>query len=299
MTAYVKEKEDICMSNTNTTYTRRGFTLIELLVVIAIIAILAAILFPVFAKVREKARQTSCLSNEKQLGLGFIQYVEDNDEILPCGINYRVQTPEGTGWAGQIYPYVKSTGVYHCPDDPTAPNGTSVPVSYTYNGQQIVRNNTGDPVGIAGATAAFNAPAATVLLMESQGDVANVTLIDEGYSANNNVEMSATSDGLEQYFGKTGTVNLAIGTPLSRPFPGITSIAGIHTGGSNYLMADGHAKWLMLASVSTGTVAKASTNPQMNPGGADAQCNSLSYYCEAAGTDDLSSGNYQATFSPI
>jgi len=63
--------------------TKRGFTLIELLVVIAIIAILAAILFPVFAKVREKARQTSCLSNEKQLGLAITQYVQDYDEKLP------------------------------------------------------------------------------------------------------------------------------------------------------------------------------------------------------------------------
>ena len=62
---------------------RSGFTLIELLVVIAIIAILAAILFPVFAKAREKARQISCLSNEKQLGLGFLQYAQDNDELLP------------------------------------------------------------------------------------------------------------------------------------------------------------------------------------------------------------------------
>src|SRR5579872_1765147 len=96
----------------------KGFTLIELLVVIAIIAILAAILFPVFAKVREKARQTSCLSNEKQLGLGFVQYVQDNDETYPLDGAYS-GTDLGQGWGGQIYPYVKSTGVYHCPDDPT------------------------------------------------------------------------------------------------------------------------------------------------------------------------------------
>ena len=62
---------------------RRGFTLIELLVVIAIIAILAAILFPVFAKAREKARQITCTSNEKQLGLAFLQYVQDYDETYP------------------------------------------------------------------------------------------------------------------------------------------------------------------------------------------------------------------------
>jgi len=105
---------------------RTGFTLIELLVVIAIIAILAAILFPVFAKVREKARQTTCLSNLKQIGLGLIQYSEDNDEFLAkawMGNNgYEPSDPTGGPgnikykWMDEIYPYVKSTGVYHCPD---------------------------------------------------------------------------------------------------------------------------------------------------------------------------------------
>src|ERR1035438_8303880 len=101
---------------------QQGFTLIELLVVIAIIAILAAILFPVFAKVREKARQTSCTSNEKQLGLAFAQYVQDNDETYPVGAknsNYSAGDHFGVGWAGAIYPYVKSTGLYVCPDDIT------------------------------------------------------------------------------------------------------------------------------------------------------------------------------------
>lgn len=101
-----------------------GFTLIELLVVIAIIAILGAILFPVFAKVREKARQTSCLSNLKQIGLGLIQYSEDNDEYLAkawMGINGWDKSDPTAGnvkykWMDEIYPYVKSTDVYHCPD---------------------------------------------------------------------------------------------------------------------------------------------------------------------------------------
>src|ERR1700677_3124023 len=93
---------------------RRGFTLIELLVVIAIIAILAAILFPVFAKVREKARQISCTSNMKQIGLGIIQYTEDYDETYP-GTNGLINSGN---WAQAIYPYVKSTGVFKCPDNP-------------------------------------------------------------------------------------------------------------------------------------------------------------------------------------
>jgi prepilin-type N-terminal cleavage/methylation domain-containing protein/prepilin-type processing-associated H-X9-DG protein len=90
---------------------RRGFTLIELLVVIAIIAILAAILFPVFAKAREKARQTSCLSNLKQLGLATLQYVQDYDEVLPhhqrSGRTITVQS--------QIQPYLKNEQIWVCP----------------------------------------------------------------------------------------------------------------------------------------------------------------------------------------
>lgn len=103
----------------------RGFTLIELLVVIAIIAILAAILFPVFATARERARQTSCLSNVKQLGLGMMQYVQDYDGIYPTsmgrpGENYGCAEPnscwvEYGGWANYLTPYVKSHQVFACP----------------------------------------------------------------------------------------------------------------------------------------------------------------------------------------
>jgi len=96
---------------------KRGFTLIELLVVIAIIAILAAILFPVFAKAREKARQASCLSNIKQLTLGCMQYIQDYDERTPQ--RGALCATSGPAWGGlpiqQIFPYVKNSQVYICP----------------------------------------------------------------------------------------------------------------------------------------------------------------------------------------
>lgn len=154
----------------------RGFTLIELLVVIAIIAILAAILFPVFAKVREKARQVSCASNMRQLGLGQMQYVEDNDEVYP----YSQQTPNGGNWAQAIFPYVKSTGVYMCPDnsDAAAFNGGAgvvmgqnqvgpgiqqIPVSYGMNNFVGGEANNGNgPVTVG----MINEPTNKILLAE-------------------------------------------------------------------------------------------------------------------------------------
>ena len=146
---------------------RSGFTLIELLVVIAIIAILAAILFPVFAKAREKARQTTCASNEKQLGLGFIQYVQDYDEAYPYSEN----------WAYCIYPYVKSVGAYACPDDTSAGAAGTYPISYAVNANCNVQSYPGFTLGsptIGQSTAKFTAPSSTVLLFEcAQGKTAS------------------------------------------------------------------------------------------------------------------------------
>lgn len=103
----------------------------ELLVVIAIIVILAAILFPVFATAPEKARQSSCTSNLKQLGIGALQYVQDYDDTYPAG-DLAGSVP-GRGWAGQLYPYVKSTGVFTCPDDTTAAGTGYASISYVLN----------------------------------------------------------------------------------------------------------------------------------------------------------------------
>jgi len=112
---------------------RRGFTLIELLVVIAIIAIRAAILFPVFAKAREKARQTSCLSNVKQLGLGFLQYVQDYDGLgMPRDHGV---APNRLGWGDFMMPYIKNTQIFRCPSvtAPIAYFNSLAPTNYAYS----------------------------------------------------------------------------------------------------------------------------------------------------------------------
>ncbi len=114
------------MSRNHQSFTRNAFTLIELLVVIAIIAILAAILFPVFAQAREKARQASCISNLKQFNLAILQYAQDADECMPMAVNGKLQIGPAIaklsgnnewGVPVQIFPYVKSRGVFQCPDD--------------------------------------------------------------------------------------------------------------------------------------------------------------------------------------
>lgn len=106
-----------------------GFTLIELLVVIAIIAILAAILFPVFAQAREQARKTACLNNTKQIGTAVMMYVQDYDEMYPCNSwdepyigtsdnDIGQDTRSKTHWPWRIMPYLKNKQVFRCPSDP-------------------------------------------------------------------------------------------------------------------------------------------------------------------------------------
>ncbi len=116
---------------------RRGFTLIELLVVIAIIAILAAILFPVFARAREKARQTSCLSNQKQIALGIKMYAQDFDSIFPPGGGMGAASAWHPAIWDLIYPYIKNYQVYECPSkrppDLQSFNGVSYGTNYGVN----------------------------------------------------------------------------------------------------------------------------------------------------------------------
>ena len=239
----------------------KGFTLIELLVVIAIIAILAAILFPVFAKVREKARQTSCASNEKQIGLAVIQYAEDYDETYPVntGLNFN-----SNGWAVGIYPYVKSTGMFKCPDDSTTATSPFVPISYAINWSLVNTRLSGGTPQTAKTLAAQVAPASTVLVFECQGQSFNPTSTPA-----NDSSPAGTMDG-GFWSGRFGNASgqYATGSDPIKPIDNIAG-GGVHTGGSNYLACDGHVKYLKSARISGGGDAAASGNPEHAPGGGD------------------------------
>jgi len=301
--------------NSLTNKRSQGFTLIELLVVIAIIAILAAILFPVFAKVREKARQTSCLSNEKQLGLAFAQYTSDNDEQYPCGVQPNTLGGSdmfGIGWAGQIYPYVKSVGVYDCPDDntPSTPNTTPpmYEVSYAMNTHIINTylgpkyNNQGGPFN---NIASWTAPASTVLLCEVTNNLADVTAIDEAINSGATHLSVVTSDsggciGITKgaYDSVPGHTNELVATDSSGPVEGETQgldpsyPLGRHTNGSNFLLGDGHVKWLTGSRVSGGGNSAQFGHPTDAP----------SQFGYAAGTEfpgNAQFPQFTATFSPM
>ncbi len=151
---------------------RSGFTLIELLVVIAIIAILAAILFPVFARAREKARANTCLSNIKQITLGILMYVNDYDERFPPCLQSWFNTPS---WRARVYPYIKNPQIYQCPSRPSQGlSGELVPGGTTgfYRAYGIIADAgyEGTPPtswGTAVSQAEIPKPAETLILAET------------------------------------------------------------------------------------------------------------------------------------
>lgn len=174
-----------------------AFTLIELLVVIAIIAILAAILFPVFAQAREKARQISCLSNEKQIGLGIMMYVQDYDERYPqiwlgngTGTYGDAGGPPAYTWLWAIQPYLKSVNVYVCPSNRFGTNASFWKAGYVAPGKnQYFANNytpNNDVMkdwrnhGPSLALADVPEPAGTVLIGESKMRWADLSARDIG-----------------------------------------------------------------------------------------------------------------------
>lgn len=310
----------------------KAFTLIELLVVIAIIAILAAILFPVFAQAREKARAISCISNLKQLGLAVAQYNQDYDECMPNGDN---PWGEETGWAWQIYPYVKSVGVYQCPDDTSMgsqydeAHATSYGINSNINELAIDPNlpsgaNLPVPSGVG--LAKFSAPASTVLLFEIVNDhyddvtapspnwnqatssgtnwsgYGNYDNVYYGMSPSGNGRGSETGagggvdpDGTNAYGNCSGPCLQYATGYMTNSFHGaqFQSAQGRHQGGSNFLMADTHAKWFRGTAVSAGI-----NNPTTAV--ANGACGYMWYGPSSPGAtaaNASSCGQYAATFS--
>ncbi len=198
---------------------RRGFTLIELLVVIAIIAILAAILFPVFAKAREKARQSSCLSNVKQMVLGCLAYVQDYDEKF-VDDSYIPGFPTPVGgichWRFKIQPYIKNWQVFNCPSSGDMKDWSSTAVqgqgAYAY---------AGDLGGVS--LGALNTPSGRILF--SDGRHWNIPSCYPG-----NVAYPSIGAG----YSPCGAAAQANWTDAHTR----------HNGGSNLGFADGHAKWM-------------------------------------------------------
>lgn len=212
---------------------RKAFTLIELLVVIAIIAILAAILFPVFARARENARRTSCMSNLKQMGLAAMQYVQDYDEFYPRTLIANTQLPpDGDFWNNGywywpqiLYPYHKSTQVFYCPS--SVEPSTSPPTTRHYGANTAIIVYTSSLP--ATSLAAIITPASTYMMTDS-----GALRIDRSYTR--------FLESNNYYLPGAGSAGNPCNTTIANAKADCEN--GRHFDGVNVAFADGHVKWL-------------------------------------------------------
>ena len=225
---------------------RSAFTLIELLVVIAIIALLAAILFPGFQRARESARRTSCLSNLKQIGLGFNQYIQDYDGHYPAWLN-----DPNVGWALVLQPYLKSDQLFQCPSEPTkagsAPEGGAY-TDYAYSAN-FGKVYPGGANRIPPTESELQYPANSIVIF----DAAVLGFAGNGNpgSASYIVDANEFASRNQAYFNNP--VYIASYTASRRHFEG-----------ANYLLGDGHAKWVLPEKITPGAFPNA-TNYTLLP----------------------------------
>ncbi|MBU0611450.1 MAG: DUF1559 domain-containing protein [Armatimonadetes bacterium] len=212
-----------------TTRRRVGFTLIELLVVIAIIAILAAILFPVFAKAREKARQSTCLNNIKQTTLGILMYAQDYDELLPITmeVDEHGASTVLASWWGALDPYTKNSQIRWCPSDPDRRSDPSLWGSYLMNGMLTAGSRSLD---------AAEKPAETILMAERARGWASLPDNDPADSTSPYYDLCYDS-----WLPNGDWANGYSAWPAA--YGGLLDQER-HNGGSNYGFLDGHAKFL-------------------------------------------------------
>jgi len=211
---------------------QNAFTLIELLVVIAIIAILAAILFPVFARARENARRSSCQSNLKQIGLGVFQYIQDYDEKFPMAVTGNAsQFP--IGWADSIQPYLKSTQIYQCPSESTGPNSDPTSQGYSdywYNAALSWDGND---------SAHYNVPISQAALVSSSLTLMAGDLKSGSFGGGT---ACSRSNGFDAR-GDADTRYPVVGAAIQVTQNGLMDGGLRHLEGINLLYTDGHVKW--------------------------------------------------------
>lgn len=220
---------------------RRGFTLIELLVVIAIIAILAAILFPVFAQAREAARKTQCTSNMKQMGLATMMYAQDYDGGYPSV--YDDTSGQRIIWADKIRPYIKNRDIFACPSGPNRVTLNPAAGGYPADNVQAtmyqmnMADGTHFPEGTYGSypvtEAQFAHPASTAIFFESSNAWYCHWLPNTG--------------GDWSRSGTTASGDLYLVGALGE------TIYPRHQGGCNVTFCDGHAKWMKISAMRNDT----------------------------------------------